>query len=260
LTALLNVKGEGVVSLLPSVTDIIFDLNAENQLVGVSNYCVLPKGSKLPKLGGIMDSNIEEVIRLKPDYVFSYAGGKERLSLIEKVGVKIIPLRFESVDDVLKNYLTIGKVVGKEKLAEEKVAEIGKLLKDKKGNAKNFSAIIVLYAESLLSGEIYSAGKETYFSQIIENFGFENIAPKIGAYPVISKEGFFKLNPDVIFVISPEFKEIDFCQDNIYKTMKACRKNSIFLIAGKRILHPGPSVFSFITQIKEVTKEYVEAN
>lgn len=256
----MNVKGGGIVSLLPSVTDIIFELKAENQLVGISTYCVVPESSTLPKLGGIMDSNIEEVLRLKPEYVFTYVGGKERLSFLENTGVKIISLKFESLDDIFTNYIIIGKIVNKENLAKEKVEKIKTILKTSKENIQKQSTIIVLYADSLLSGEIYSAGENTYFSEIIGNFGFKNIAPKLGSYPIISKEGFLRLNPDTIFVISPEEKKVNFCQDKAYQSMTACKKSTIFMISGKRILHPGPSVFSFIKQIDKVFKQNAKNN
>lgn len=202
-----------------------------------------------------MDSNVEEVLRLKPDYVFTYVGGGKRLEVLKSIGTKIIEIKAETIEDIYKNYLIVGKIVNKEKLAKEKVKKIKQMLNEKRNFSKINSTIIVLYADSLLSGEIYSAGRNTYFSEIIENFGLKNITPKLGEYPVISKEGFLRLNPDTIFVISPKRKNVDFCKDSAYKSMKVCKNNTLFMLSGEKLLHPGPSIFIFIKQIQKVLKE-----
>ncbi|RLE19816.1 MAG: hypothetical protein DRJ08_07825, partial [Acidobacteria bacterium] len=56
----------GIVSLLPSVTDMVVDLGSANRLVGITRYGVVPAGISVTRLGGMYDLNVEAVLRLKP--------------------------------------------------------------------------------------------------------------------------------------------------------------------------------------------------
>jgi iron complex transport system substrate-binding protein len=252
LTITTQVKGEGVISLLPSVTDIIFDLKAGNTLLGVSSYCIVPKNYKLKKLGGVFNPNLEEILKLQPSVVFTYKGATS-FEILKKANIKVVYLKFNTLNDIFENYIKIGKIVNKEQLAKEKIAKLKNFLQKQKGKYKK-SVLIVLHSDSLLSGEIYCAGANTYFSQVAQKFGLNNIAPRLGTYPVISKEGFLKLNPDIILILSPDHPKTNLCRNTPFAQMKACKTNSVFFICGKKILHPGPSVFNYINNLTKVLK------
>ncbi len=192
-------------------------------------------------------------MRLHPSVVFTYKGATS-FEVLKQAKIKVVYLKFDTLEDIFENYIKIGKIVNKEQLAKEKVKTLKEILAEKESKNKK-SVLIVLYSDSLLSGEIYCAGEDTYFSQVAQKFGLKNIAPKIGTYPVISKEGFLKLNPDIILILSPDCKKVEFCKDSAFSKMKVCKTNSVFFICGKRILHPGPSVFNFVKSLKKALKE-----
>ena len=87
-------KTQRIVSLAPSLTELVFAMGAGNRIVGVTRFDNYPpEVSKLPKVGGFIDPNIEAVVELKPDLVLALpnSGGRSRVETMARLGKKWVP-------------------------------------------------------------------------------------------------------------------------------------------------------------------------
>ncbi|MBK7958144.1 MAG: ABC transporter substrate-binding protein [Bacteroidetes bacterium] len=62
-----------IVSLVPSITELLFDLGLEEEIVGITRYCILPKEKvkNATKIGGTKDFDLEQIVQLKADFIFT---------------------------------------------------------------------------------------------------------------------------------------------------------------------------------------------
>ena len=119
-----------IVSLAPSVTELIFALGAGDKVVGVTEYDTYPEEVKdIAKVGGFEGPNIELITAQKPDLVFaSNLSGKEEMETIEKMGIPVVMIEARSIDDIYKSIEIIGKITDTEEKGKEIIEEMKKKL------------------------------------------------------------------------------------------------------------------------------------
>lgn len=188
-----------IVSLVPSQTELLVDLGLEKHLVGVTKFCVHPKGLKnrIQQVGGTKNVNIQKVIDLKPDLVI---GNKEEnfKSDIDELE-KHVPVWMSDIytlDDAYKMIQQIGELTNTDVVARDLVNRI----------KYNFSIISPLQESKkclyLIWRKPYmAAGKNTFIDHLLDYLGFEN-ALKIERYPEVD---FKNVETDYIFLSSEPY-------------------------------------------------------
>lgn len=195
-----------VVSLAPSVTEIIFALGAEDKLVGVDDYSNYPpqlndmvsKGL-IERVGGFTTPNYEEILKLNPDVVFTVSGVQEPVAhKLRSLGVRVVVLGSSNMNDVVSSVILVGKVLGVDtdalKVAEEITGTLQSLARvSSQFNTTPRVAIIVW------NNPIFVAGASSYLSSLIELAGGINaFVNYTKSYPMIGPEDLATVNPDVI--------------------------------------------------------------
>jgi iron complex transport system substrate-binding protein len=100
-----------IVSLLPSLTETVCVLGACDRLVGVDRYSNWPQSvARLPHLGGLEDTQVEALVRLKPDLVL-LARSSRVTSRLESLGLKVLALEPQNLADVQRVLLTLAQVL-----------------------------------------------------------------------------------------------------------------------------------------------------
>lgn len=185
------------VSLAPSITEIIYAIDAQDGLIGVSTECDYPKEAKLkPQIGNTYFLNKEKLIQLKPDYMLTVEGAQfANCKITNKIPV--IPLCFtmESVNAVYDAILSIGKLTNKEKNALKLVKKLSYEI----DNIKPLKQLRILYLIQL--NPIITIGNKSYLSDIVRKSGQINVTDDLNAfYPVVSYEYILNSNPDIIII------------------------------------------------------------
>jgi ABC-type Fe3+-hydroxamate transport system substrate-binding protein len=175
-----------VVSLVPSLTETIASLGAENRLTGVTRFCKYPKDIRERKVvvGGTKDFDIEAITRLKPDVVVAVKEENDKtgiLKLAEKLPVVLFNITH--IEDAFDMIRTLGKLLGEEEKSGQLVEKI----------KKEFGTIPVDFTKRKCLYLIWkkpwmAAGKQTFINEILEKFGFENIIA--GRYPEVTDKDF----------------------------------------------------------------------
>ncbi len=196
-----------IVSVVPSQTELLVDLGMEENLVGITKFCVHPLGLKNKKtiVGGTKTLDIQKIIDLKPDIVFANKEENTQAQIEELQAVLPVWLSdIVTIDDALKMILDIGICCDKE--LEANILCNDFMLKNKKLQSffqANFKGKTVAYF--IWRKPYMVAASGTYIDEMLKNLGFRNIFSENIRYPVVSVENPAEINPDFVFLSSEPF-------------------------------------------------------
>lgn len=228
---LLTTEPQRIISLSPAITEIIFLLQSEKKLVGITDFCHYPPETKsIKKIGGLLNLNIETLVALQPDLILiGSIVGKEEIEKIEKLHIPVIAIKEESkIEGVINSIQTLGKILNKDSLAiaiaytlEQKLTNIKFQNREKKRKTK------VYYVVGFGEGGDYSAPKDSHIDEIITLAGGVNIGKKLVNWNM-SREYLFQENPDLIFIRQEEYAS--FIKTFPYSQLLAVKTNHVYPI------------------------------
>ena len=184
------------VSLSPALTEMMYAIGAEDNLIGISTICKTPKGSKeKPKVGNSYFINKEEIVKLRPDYILAADGTKTHLQNFDKIGIKPLYMEMHTIDAIYNAILTLGNMTGKTENAKKLKNELEKsILESKSKNPKRILYLIQI-------NPFVTIGNKCFLSDEIKHSGQISVTDELNAfYPAVSEEYLLKTNPDIIVV------------------------------------------------------------
>lgn len=191
-----------IISLLPSLGEIVCELQACDRLVGVDRYSNWPElVQTLPKLGGIDDTQLEALVKLKPDLVL-LARSARVTQRLESMGIKVVALEPQNQEDMRR---VIQLIAGALHLPQH--PERASLLWQKIQNKLDAAALRVpakakgmrIYFEA--GSGYFAAGEASYIGETLKRLGLVNVVPSsMGAFPQVNPEFIVKANPQIIFM------------------------------------------------------------
>jgi len=243
-----------IVSLAPNITEILFGLGLDEEVVGVSIHCNYPEKAKSKvRVGSYISIDFERVISLKPDLIIATGAGntKEMVERLERLGFRtfvIFPKRF---DDVLRSIDHLGQVVAREKEA----SLIIQSMKERKERVLERTKGQVCPKVFLQIGEspIITVGKGSFGDDLIRLAGGENIAGNDREmYPRLGMEEILKRSPEVILVSSMNPKgdyERILREWGRWKMIPAVKNGRVHLIDSDLIDRPAPRIISGLEEM-----------
>ncbi|HEX8151768.1 MAG TPA: helical backbone metal receptor [Thermoanaerobaculia bacterium] len=183
-----------VVSLVPSLTESLFDLGAGDVVVGITDFCIFPPDLDRPRVGGTKNPKIDEIRALAPDLV--HMNAEENLERHARAIEEFAPVFVtepKSVDDVAALIATLGAIHGAEARATELVAE---LERERASLPKQrFTFAVPIWKKPWMW-----CGGDTYVSHLVEAAGGVNVLAGRTRYPEIALEEIEAMRPDVVFL------------------------------------------------------------
>jgi iron complex transport system substrate-binding protein len=202
-------KAERIVCLNSDCLEALMMLEAKDKIVGLGSYALQkPYAPKVPDVGKWSDPNVEAIINLTPDIVITYVQWPERAKLEDKLngtGIKVVRLDFYKIGTIFDEFITLGKILGKEERARD-LAEYWRskldLIKERVGKVEKKTRV---YWESYT--DYSAAGNGTGWNDVLILAGGSNVVSDSG-YPQINAETIIEKNPDVFIksVSSTVFK------------------------------------------------------
>jgi len=173
-----------IISLVPSLTELLFDLGLDREIIGITDYCVLPKDKvkNRVKIGGPKHFDFPVIDALKPDLLIgnmeeNYRAGILRLQ--EKYPVWMSDIT--TLTDMLEAINGIGAITG----CEEKAKWINREISDRMNRLPRFKPLKAAYL--IWKDPLMAAGGSTFINGMMEMCGFVNIFSAHNRYPVIEK-------------------------------------------------------------------------
>ncbi len=192
---------ERIISLSPSITEILFALGKGEEIVGTSAYSLYPKEAQnIPVVGGYETPNLEKIIALRPTLVFGQSYIQSTLTKLEHFGIRTVALEFKTLEDIKMSIKTIAKSLHANDANLTRT--IDDALLHAKKNTRSHSVMIVYGLHEDLRSGIYIAGKNIFFDDIIMACGNTNAyTQNLPAQPRLSYENVIALNPEQIIIL-----------------------------------------------------------
>lgn len=236
-----------IVSLSPSVTEMLFAVGVGDSIVGVTDHSDYPpEASRIKCIGGFGTPNMEKLLALAPDLVIGT--GVERAGVTEvlsRSGTRVLWVKTGNFAELFETLVEIGRQVGRRPQAEQIVAAMEAELE---AVAERFRGVPVdkrprVFVE-IWSDPITTAGKGSFVDEIITRAGGVNVAHQIdSAYPTVSPEKVVEWNPDVILLgyMNQELSKEVLAGRIGWSGLAAVRSGSVIRdISSDLLLRPGP--------------------
>src|SRR2546428_2801010 len=120
-----------VVSLAPSITEIVYALGAADRLVGVCAQCNYPEAAaQLPRVGGYLVPNVEAVVAARPDLVLVVPspGNRDAVHAVERTGIRVVVVQDRTLEDLWTSMRTVAAALGLAERGEGLVTDVQRRL------------------------------------------------------------------------------------------------------------------------------------
>lgn len=190
-----------IVSLVPSVTELLVDWGLATRIVGRTRYCIAPKWIRMaiPALGGTKDPDLDAIEALVPDLVIleKDENPKAVADALTARGIPWLALEVKSVRDCLVAWKKVGDAVGASEQATARIATLKAMLP--KRPRKGPRALTLIWREPWMA-----AGPDTYVGDLVRQGGFTPIGPE--RYPSLSEADLIALAPDLVLLPTEPYR------------------------------------------------------
>ncbi|MFH4935449.1 ABC transporter substrate-binding protein [Staphylococcus cohnii] len=252
-----------IISLMPSNTEILYELGLGDDVIGVSTVDDYPKEVKDKKQFDAMKLNKESLMKAKPDLILAHESQKATndkvLKGLKDNGVKVVYVKdAQSIDEMYESFMQIGKVTHKEKASKKLVKETKQNIERVKNSVPNDAKGQKVFMEISSEPEIYTAGKQTFFDDMLTQLKAKNSFSNLNGWQKVSKEDIIKQNPDLMIstmgVSSSEYQKM-IRKRGGFSQIKAVQHNKVKDVNGDEISRPGPRIDDGLKKLKEAIYE-----
>jgi iron complex transport system substrate-binding protein len=234
-----------IVSLAPSITEIIFELNQGGRLIGVTQYSNYPaEASTLPKVGSYIRLDLEKIVALKPDLCIGIKDGnpREAVERLQSMQIPVYVVNPRDLETVVHTIGEIGSLLNASESADRLVDEMRSRLERVRSAVARTNRRPRVFIQIGIT-PIISVGSPTFLHDLIVEAGGINVAAGPSAYPRFSREEVLALAPDVILITSMDRQTVfetvraDWSR---WADMPAARNQRIFIVDSDLFDRPSP--------------------
>jgi ABC-type Fe3+-hydroxamate transport system substrate-binding protein len=194
-----------IVSLVPSLTELLFDLGVRP--IAATDFCIHPARDleNLPRVGGQKDPDLEKLLALKPDFVIvaKEENLKRDVEKLEQAGVPVFVTDVKTIDDALRLPFQLGAALGVTRKISQAAHDwmaAGVAAARRAAPKPALRGIAFVWRDPWIA-----AGGDTYLSDVLAACGVENMMTERSRYPKLDLETAQNLRPDVIVLPSEPY-------------------------------------------------------
>jgi len=238
-----------IVSLAPSVTETLYALGFGPQVVGVTQFCRYPPEAKTkPIVAGFSNVNYEAVVRQRPDLVVLPHDKVENRLNLERLGLSVMPLDTRSLAGLMESIDVLGRNAGRQAEAAGILGKMENSLARARARAvgqpmpRVLLSVMRSYEGLGYIAEINIAGRDGFFSEMIEIAGGWNVYQGALPFPRLSREAVIFFDPEVIIDIIPADEDLEAARRDwlTLSMVSAIRNNRLFFLTDEADTVPGP--------------------
>jgi len=246
-----------IVSLAPNITEILFSLGLDQEIVGVSIHCNFPeKVQSKVRVGSYISLDFERIISLKPDLIIATGAGNTRdmVERLERLGFPTYVIFPKNVEEVIGSVGHLSQLVGREKEG----MEIIKQMKRRRERVEALTQGLPRPRVFLQIGEapIVTVGKNSFADDLIRLAGGDNVAGnEKERYPRLGMEEILRRSPEVILISSmnPKGNYQKVLQEwSRWETIPAVKNGRIYLLDSDLIDRPSPRIIQGLEEMARV--------
>ena len=231
-----------IVSVAPSITELIYALGKEDVLVGRTDYCDYPEEAKqVPSIGSLIDPSVEKIVELDADIVIATANFKEEThKKLEDLGIEVVTL-YDSADleGAYESIAALGEILNAEEKANNLITEMQSKIAEIEEKVKDAKKPKVYYAADFGKNGDFTATGDTFIGQMLEIAGGDNIAKDATGWQY-SLEKIIENDPEIIFISKYFGLKEQFVETAGYKELSAVKNDKVIEIDDNLISRQGP--------------------
>ncbi|WP_460894475.1 helical backbone metal receptor [Rufibacter soli] len=242
-----------IVSLVPSQTELLFDLGLGEKVVGVTKFCVHPKAQvkAVTKVGGTKDFKLEVIEQLKPDLII---GNKEEN---DQVLIEALEQEFPvwmsdiyTLQDALDMITGIGQVTGATDKAEALVKEIHQSFASLPPAFPPIPTAYFIWRKPYIA-----VGGDNFIDHMLQCCGFDNVFKQLPRYPELNKDTIQAANPKLILLSSEPYP---FKEKHLAEFQAICPEAQIKIVDGEMFSWYGSRLIQTVPYLRQLVKEVTQ--
>ncbi len=257
------VKSERLITLAPNLTEMVFALDQGSRVIGVSDFDVYPDAvASLPRLGGYLNPDLEQILLLKPDAVLLLEGRARLEQKLDELGLQCWVYKTESYEDIIRSIRDVGFRLDILERAEALVHRIEKQIRScRPENPSRIKIMVVVGTDAGTLQKIYVAGKGSFLNYLVEQLGAINIFGDVEqAFFEVSTEAIIDRNPDLIIELLPgrTLTKTELVNRKAvwagFRSITAVQTDHVHVVTEDFLLIPGPR----IGDVAEIISRFME--
>jgi len=218
-----------IISVVPSQTELLYDLGLEKEVIGITKFCIHPEKwfRSKTRIGGTKNLNIEKIKALKPDLII--ANKEENTEAEIKALQQLFPVwtsDISTLKDSLNMIKTIGEITKKNENASRLINTIEQKFEKYQFNfTKRYTALYLIWKKPYMS-----VGNDTIIHHLMDYCGFKNVLSNKTRYPEINETEIQQLQPEFILLSSEPYP---FKEKHIAELKSLCPNSKIMLVDGE---------------------------
>ncbi|MBF0840339.1 ABC transporter substrate-binding protein [Staphylococcus lentus] len=254
-----KVEYKRIISLIPSNTEILYELGLGDKVVGVSTVDDYPKDVKDKKQFDAFKLDTEALMKAKPDLILAHESNKttqeKDLKKLTDAGVKVVYIDdANSINEMYQTFKQVGKVTGKEKEANKLVDKVKNDIEKVKKDIPEDKQGKQVFMEISSQPDIYTSGKNTFYDDMLASIKAKNVFHDEEGWIKTDKESILKRNPDVMITTSgqseEEYKKLNNNRDG-FDQVNAVKNDSVYALNADKISRPGPRLAEGLEELAD---------
>ncbi len=242
-----------IVSLAPNITEILFFVEAQGLIRGVTRFCNYPEeAKKIEKVGGINDVDVEKIISLDPDLIIATKDGNPRrvVDFLEAASIPSFVINPRNIKEILDSMEKIACLSGASADVFAKIQSIrGEFLQLKRRGSGRGARVLFLVSRS----PMIAAGKDTFINEMIHLSGGINVVENFDiSYPRLGVEGILSLSPDIIFAVTSMGGGVGDGQLMRVRDIAGEERIEVIAVDPDIYTRPGPRLFQGMREIEDI--------
>jgi len=242
-------KYNRIISLVPSLTQLVLDLGLKDRIVGRTRFCIHPEElvANIPIIGGTKNPNIDKILSLEPDYIIANheENRKEDIELLQDK-VKVNITKINTIKDAIEVINELGIDLNVLPKSQALVNSIQELLL-KAPQVDHLKTAYFIWKDPWMV-----ASKKTYIDSVLSHYKLENVFSDESRYPQVALDDLAKKSPNLILLSSEPYP---FKEKHIAEIRNTCPDATILLINGEWFSWYGSGMLKAFKQLNTWRKD-----
>ncbi len=251
----LQKPAQRIISLSPHITELLFAAGGSGHVVGVSKYSDYPEAARhLPVVGDSRELDIEQILKLKPDWVAVWREGSSagQIAQLQKLGLPLFFSDVHTLNAIPASLQSMGQLMGTENQANRRAAELNQQLAALTKKYAHLSPVRLFY--QVWDTPLFTLNGQHIVSDAIRRCGGNNIfSEQKMIAPMVSLEAVLKADPEAIIGTVEGKKNPGevLAMWKRYSTMTAVKQGNLIVLDGNLINRPGPRMIAGVATLCE---------
>jgi len=216
-----------IISLVPSITELLIDLGLEDRIIGRTRFCVHPKEAveKIPIMGGTKNPRLDKIREANPDYIIANKEENQPQdikTLMEEFEVNVTDIA--TIEDALITIHELGKTLDVADQADQLISEIQQRLEERPDEPELRTAYMIWKDPWM------TVGNDTYIHDVMRHWNLPNVFSAQNRYPKIDIQQLKNANPDLVLLSSEPYP---FKEKHLSQVEEVCPAARVLLVEGE---------------------------